>query len=104
MDCGASAGGASRDGSAGRVGQVVFMRVVDGVQALPEGGKQAMVALLEFAEERLHATAVVLAIDKNRNDRRVFSLSVQLFLLRFCVLLLACPDQTNSNTYLYLFL
>jgi len=38
-------------------------------EGLPEGTKQAITELLEFAEEQLHVSAVVVSLNKERSDR-----------------------------------
>lgn len=38
-------------------------------EGLPEGTKQAITELLEFAEEQLHASAVIVSLNKQRTDR-----------------------------------
>jgi len=38
-------------------------------EGLPEGSKEAITELLEFAEEELNATEVIVSIDKERADR-----------------------------------
>lgn len=40
-------------------------------EGLPEGTKQAITELLEFAEEQLHATAVIVSLNKERPDRAI---------------------------------
>ncbi|OQR68492.1 ornithine decarboxylase antizyme 1-like [Tropilaelaps mercedesae] len=38
-------------------------------EGLPEGTKQAITELLEFAEEQLHVSAVIVSLNKQRSDR-----------------------------------
>ncbi|XP_022651321.1 ornithine decarboxylase antizyme 2-like [Varroa jacobsoni] len=48
-------------------GQNLVLTVPD--EGLPEGTKQAITELLEFAEEQLHAKTVVVSLKKERSDR-----------------------------------
>lgn len=49
-------------------GAVVYLRVADGQPVLPDGAKEALVSLLDLAEQHFRAGAVIIALEKTRAD------------------------------------
>lgn len=46
---------------------------------LPEGSKEGFVSLLEYAEETLHCTNIVVCLRKDRTDRGMLQITIPLF-------------------------
>ena len=59
-------------GSAALVGgaeaAVVYLRVADAQSAIPDGAKEALVSLLDLAEQHFRAGAVIIAFEKTRAE------------------------------------
>lgn len=79
---------------------ILYLTIPD--HLLPEGSKEAFIALLEYAEEVLHCTNIIMCIKKNREDR---ALLVRTFMfLGFGMMPPGHPliPQPEDPNYLYL--